>query len=180
MTNIFPNITFLLHILWELVYPAFPWSKYYWCTVSVGWMTALWMGWGPFCKMPNINQCRHWTVLFKCTAQSSVPSSHLSSHNLEVFFALTLITMIIITMIHTVTCHICHLWLKPVSVGQIQAGYAKKWMVESVSGVDQDNFLLGQHAVQAWTPFDSYGTSWGELFVPESPSSPCRISLRLW
>ena len=34
---------------------------------------------------------------------------------LKVFlFALTL--MIIITMIHTVTCHVCHLWIKPVSL----------------------------------------------------------------
>ena len=34
-------------------------------------------------------------------------------------------------------------------IGQIQAGYTKKWMVEFVSGVDQENVLLGQHAVQA-------------------------------
>ena len=30
-------------------------------------------------------------------------------------------------------------------IGQIQARYTKKWMVEFVSGVDQDNVLLGQH-----------------------------------
>ena len=41
--------------------------------------------------------------------------------------------------------HICHLWIKPVILGQIQARYTKKWMVEFVSGVDQDNVLLGQH-----------------------------------
>ena len=37
------------------------------------------------------------------------------------------------------------------AIGQIQAaiGYTKKWMVEFVYGVDQDNVLLGQHAVQA-------------------------------
>ena len=34
-------------------------------------------------------------------------------------------------------------------IGQIQAGYTKKWMVEFVSGVDQENVLLAQHAVQA-------------------------------
>ena len=34
-------------------------------------------------------------------------------------------------------------------IGQIQAGYTKKWMVEFMSGVDQENVLLGQHAVQA-------------------------------
>ena len=28
-------------------------------------------------------------------------------------------------------------------IGQIQAGYMKKWMVEFVSGVDQDNVFLG-------------------------------------
>ena len=61
-------------------------------------------------------------------------------------------------------------------IGQIQAGYAKNWMVEFVSGVDQENDSLAQHAVQASTPLDSYGTSWGDLFVPESPSPPCRIS----
>ena len=35
------------------------------------------------------------------------------------------------------------------AIGQIQAGHTKKWMVEFVSGVDQENVLLGQHAVQA-------------------------------
>ena len=34
-------------------------------------------------------------------------------------------------------------------IRQIQAGYTKKWMVEFVCGVDQENVLLGQHAVQA-------------------------------
>ena len=34
-------------------------------------------------------------------------------------------------------------------IGYIQAGYTKKWMVEFVSGADQENVLLGQHAVQA-------------------------------
>ena len=34
-------------------------------------------------------------------------------------------------------------------IGQIQAGYTKKWMVEFVSGVDQENVLLGQQNVQA-------------------------------
>ena len=51
---------------------------------------------------------------------------------LKVFFDLTLITLIIITMIHTVTCHVCHLWIKPMSrlslvdkahvIGKIHAG----------------------------------------------------------
>ena len=30
-------------------------------------------------------------------------------------------------------------------IGQIQARYTKKWMVEFMPGVDQDNVLLGQH-----------------------------------
>ena len=34
-------------------------------------------------------------------------------------------------------------------IGQIQSGYTKKWMVEFVAGVDKDNVLLAQHAVQA-------------------------------
>ena len=52
--------------------------------------------------------------------------------------------MIIITMIHTVTCHVCHLIVdKARDIGQIQARYTKKWMVDFLSGVDQDNVLLG-------------------------------------
>ena len=82
----------------------------------------------------------------QCSAQSSVPSSHLSSQ--QFFFAMTLITMIIITILHTVTCHGCHLWIKPVSLGKYRQGIRKKWMVGFVSGVGPDNVLLGQHAVQ--------------------------------
>ena len=47
-------------------------------------------------------------------------------------------------------------------IGQIQAGYTKKWMVEFVSGVDQENVLFGQHAVQAlphWTVMGPAGES---------------------
>ena len=43
---IFPNVTFstkCLILLRKPGYPAFPWSQYHWCTVSVGWMTASWM-----------------------------------------------------------------------------------------------------------------------------------------
>ena len=63
--------------------------------------------------------------------------------------ALTLITMIIITMIQTVTCHVCHLWIKPVPLGKYRQGIRTKWMVEFVFGVGQENILLAQHAVQA-------------------------------
>ena len=56
-----------------------------------------------------------------CTAQSSVPSYRLTI--LKV--VLTLITMIIITMIHTVKCHACHLWIKPVSLGKYRQGIRK-------------------------------------------------------
>ena len=106
------------------------------------WMTASWMGWGPFCKVPNIH---------RCTAQSSVPSSHLhvSSHNFNFILALTLITMIIITMIHTVTCHVSLGKYSPCHWANTGRVYEK---VEFVSGVDQENVLLGQYAVQAWTP----------------------------
>ena len=34
-------------------------------------------------------------------------------------------------------------------IGKIQAGYTKQLMVEFVSGLDQENVLLGQHAGQA-------------------------------
>ena len=69
---------------------------------------------------PNITSVQALDNVTRCTAQSSVPSSHLSPHNIKsvFFFALTLITMIIITIIHTVTCHVCHLWIKPVSLGK--------------------------------------------------------------
>ena len=95
-------------------------------------MTASWMGWGPFCKVPNIH---------RCTAQSSVPSSHLhvSSHNFNFILALTLITMIIITMIHTVTCHVSLGKYSPCHWANTGRVYEK---VEFVSGVDQENVLL--------------------------------------
>ena len=43
--------------------------------------------------------------------------------------------------------------------GQIQAGYTKKWMVEFVSGVDQENVLASMQS-RPEPPLDSYGTSW--------------------
>ena len=64
-----------------------------------------------------------------------------------------------------------------VIIGQIQAGYTKKWMAEFVSGVDQENVLLGQHVVQAWTPLDSYGTSWGEIVRTRPLFSGCEKML---
>ena len=100
----------------------------------------------------------HWAILFSVLPNLLCPVWTYRLTVWKFFFARTLITMIIITVIHT-----C-------AIGQIQAGFAKKWMVEFVFGVDQENVLLGQHAVQTWTPLDSYATSCGELFVPESPS----------
>ena len=56
----------------------------------------------------------------------SIFCAQLSSHNFKsCFFALTLITMINITMIHTVTCHVCHLWIKPVSLCKYRQGIRK-------------------------------------------------------
>ena len=143
------------------------------------WQLHEWMHWWPI-SSPISHQYRHWTMLLGVLLNLLCPVHTYRLTILKVFFvfALTLRSMIIITMIHTVTCHVCHLWIKPVSLGKYrQLGYTNKWMVEFVSGVDQENVLLGQHAVQDWTPLDSYGTSWGELFVPEPP---CRISVRLW
>ena len=81
------------------------------------------VGWVPSVKCQiYISACIGQHHL-KCTAQSSVPSSHLLSPGFV--FALTLIT----------------------------------------------TKINGQHAVQTWTPLNSYGISWGEL---------CRISVRLW
>ena len=59
---------------------------------------------------PNITSVQTLDNVIRCAAQSSVPSSHLSSHNFKRFFFA--LTMIIITMIHTVTCHVCHLWIR--------------------------------------------------------------------
>ena len=131
--------------------------------------------WGA--KYPSVRALDNIT---QCTAQSSVPSSHLSSHNFKSFFCSDIDHND--HYYHEPYSDIPHLSLvdKACVIGQIQTGYTKKLMVEFVSGVDQENVLLGQHAVQAWTPLDSYGISWGDLFVPESPSPPCRISVRSW
>ena len=129
-------------------------------------MTASWMEALVANIFPNITSVQTLNNITRCTVQSSVPSSHLSSHNFKKFFCSDI-------------DHNDHYYHDPYSdmprlplvdkarvIGQVQAGYTKKWMVEFVSGVDQDNVLLGQHSVQARTPLDCYGTSWGELFVP--------------
>ena len=63
----------------------------------------------------------------------------------------------------------CHLWVTSMSLGKYI--YTKK-VDGKVRGIGNGKVLLGQHAVQTWTPLDSDGTSWGQLFVPESPSPP--------
>ena len=77
---------------------------------------------GPFCKVPNIHQCRHWTILLGVLLNLLCP---VHTYRLTVLFALTLTTMIIITMIHTVTCHVCHLWIKPVPLCKCRQGLRK-------------------------------------------------------
>ena len=126
-----------------------------------------------FCKVPNIHQCMHWTIFLSVLLNLLCPVHTYRLTILKVCFALTLITMIIITMIDPYS-DMPRLSLvdKASAIGQIHAGFTKKWMIEFVSRVGQENVLLGQHAVQAWTPFDSYGTSWGELFIPDTPSRP--------
>ena len=97
--------------------------------------------------MPNIHQCIIGNIT-QCTAQSSVLSSHLSSHSFKSFFGPDI-------------AHKDHCYHDPYSdmprlslvdkaraIGQIQAGFTTKWMVEFVSGVGQENVLFGQHAVQ--------------------------------
>ena len=98
---------------------------------------------------PNITSVRTLDNITQCTAQSSVPSSHLSSHNIKKKCCSDI-------------DHNDHYYHDPYSdmprlslvdkarvIGKIQAGYTKKWMVEFVSGVDQENVLLEQRAFQA-------------------------------
>ena len=111
-------------------------------------MLASWMGWGPFCKVPNIHQCRHWTILL------SVLLNLLCSVDT---YRLTVLNVLFCPDI----AHKDHYYHDPYSdmprlslvdkaraIGKIQAGFTTKWMVEFVSGVGQENVLLGQHAVQ--------------------------------
>ena len=74
--------------------------------------------------VPNITSVQKLDNVTRCTAQSSVPSSRLPYSDLP---RLSLVD-------------------KARVIGQIQAGYTKKWMAEFVSGVDQENVVLGQHA----------------------------------
>ena len=115
----------------------------------------------------------------QCTAQSSVPSSHLSSHNYKSFFALTLITMIIITMIHAVRCHVCHLWIKPVSLGKFRQGIRKSGWQSLCLEQTRRRFCLASMQSRPephWTVMRPAG----ESCSCQSPSPPCRISIRQW
>ena len=87
--NIFPNITFsatYLILLRKPGYPAFPWSQYHLCTVSMWWMTASWMEALVANIFPNITSVQTLDNVTRCIAQSSLPSSHLSSHSFKSFF----------------------------------------------------------------------------------------------
>ena len=126
------------------------------------------MGGGPFCKVPNINHCRHLTILLRVLLNLLCPVHTYRLTIWKVCFVLTLITMIIITMIHTVTFHVCHLWIKPVALGKSGANTGRAF--EKVDGRVCVWSRPGERFawpawVQAWTPLDSYGTSLGELFV---------------
>ena len=98
----------------------------------VNWMTASWMGGGPFCKVPNIEHCRHSTILLSVLLNLLCPVHTYRLTIWKVCFVLTLITMIIITMIHTVTFHVCHLWIKPVALGKSGANTGRAF--EKVDG----------------------------------------------
>ena len=99
---------------------------------------------------PNITSVQALDNVTRCTAQSAVPSSHLSSHNFKMFFFCSDIDHND-NYYHDPYSDMPRLSLvdKARAIGQIQARYTKNWMVEFVSGVDQENVLLGQHAVQA-------------------------------
>ena len=97
--NVVLSVTGLI-LLWKF--------QYHWCTFSVGGMNTSFMngvGGGPFCKVPNIHQCiigQYYSVY------SSIICAQF--------------TKIIITMIHTVICHVCHLWIEPVSLSKYRQG----------------------------------------------------------
>ena len=87
---------------------------------------------GQYLPQYNISE----DIVTRCTAQSSVSSSHLSSHNFKLFCCSDI-------------DHNDHYYHDPYSdmprlslvdktrvIGQIQAGYTKMWMVKFVSGVD--------------------------------------------
>ena len=79
VVNIFPNITcYMSYIIMDAWLSSFPMIPillvYSFSGMNDSFMNVVGV---PFCKVPNIH---HWT------AQSSVPSSHLSSQNFKVFF----------------------------------------------------------------------------------------------
>ena len=130
---------------------------------------------------PNIISVRTLNNTTRCTAQSSVPSSHLSSHNFKRFFFGSDID------------HNDHYYHDPYSdmsrlslvdkardIGQIQARYTKKWMVEFVSGVHQDNVLLGQHESRP-EPIRQLWDQLGRAYSYQSHHRHHAISpVRLW
>ena len=79
-------------------------------------------GGGPVSKVPNIHQCMHWTIFRSALLILLCPVHTYRLKVLKVCLGLTLITMIIITMMHTVKCHVCHLWIKPVPLGKYRQG----------------------------------------------------------
>ena len=100
----------------------------------------------------------------RCAAQSSVPSSHLSSHNLK-------------KNVCSDIDHNDHYYHDPYSdmphlslvdrargIRQIQAGYTKKWMVEFVSGVEQGQLPRERFAWPACSPgLNPIGQLWDQL-----------------
>ena len=172
--NIFCYMSYIIMNAWLSSFPMIPITLVY----SVSGLNDSFMnGVGPFCKVPNIHHCRHWTILLCVLLNLLCPVHTYRLTIFKVFFCSDIdITMIIITMIHTMTCHVCHLCIKPVSFGQ-----TKKWMVEFVWGVDQENVLLGASMQSRpephWTVMGPAGErcSYGDIVW-----TPCRISVRLW
>ena len=81
-------------------------------------------------SFPNITSVQTLNNTTRCTALSSVPSSHLSSHNFKKFFCSD-----IDHNDHDPYSDMPRLSLvdKARDIGQTQARYTKKWMVEFVS-----------------------------------------------
>ena len=110
--NIFCYISGLITEAWSSSFPMISISSVY----PFSGMNDSFMNGGIGGQYPNTISVQ--TMLLGVLLNLLCPVHTYRITILKGFFALTLITMLIITMIHTVTCHVCHLWIKPVALGK--------------------------------------------------------------
>ena len=138
MANICPNIAFsvcyMSYIIMEAWLPSFPMIPislvYSFSEMNTSFMNGVGVH-SVKCQI-SISVALH--NITQCTAQSSVPSLCLLSHsfNNDHYYHAPYSDM----------PRFCHLWIKPVPFCKCILD------IEFVSGVGQENVLLGQHAVQ--------------------------------